>query len=59
MECPECNGTGQEICNNPDHRFINAVAGELGRLGCPVCGHDEEHRVPNTICERCSGTGEI
>ena len=26
-----------DICNNPDHGFIDAVGGEIGRLGCPGC----------------------
>jgi len=59
IECDECNGTGQEICDNPDHGFIGAVAGETGRLGCPVCGHDELHRVAGTTCGKCDGTGTV
>ncbi|MFA6992763.1 MAG: hypothetical protein WC269_05835, partial [Candidatus Gracilibacteria bacterium] len=35
-ECDECNGTGKEICTNPDHGFIEGVGGETQRLGCPV-----------------------
>jgi len=59
MKCKECNGTGMEICNNPDHGFIDAVGGETGRLGCPACGHDELHRIKNTKCEACEGTGNM
>lgn len=57
LKCPECGGTGTEICDNPDHGFISAVGGEIGRLGCPVCGRDELHRVPNSVCEICKGSG--
>uniref|UniRef100_A0A6M3IPN7 Uncharacterized protein n=1 Tax=viral metagenome TaxID=1070528 RepID=A0A6M3IPN7_9ZZZZ len=53
--CPLCKGTGQEICDNPDHGFISAVGGEIRRLGCPCCGHDYEHRIPGTTCEMCGG----
>ena len=58
-ECEVCNGTGKEICDNPDHGFIVGVGGEIGRLGCPCCGHDEDHAIPNTTCEVCNGTGNI
>lgn len=35
-------------CSNPDHSFITAVGGEIGRLGCPVCGHDPDKIIePN------------
>ena len=28
-----------EICNNPDHGFIDALGfHDIGRLGCPGCG---------------------
>ena len=57
MGCSKCHGTGNEICDNPDHGFIDAIGGELGRLGCPACGHDELHRIPNTVCDACNGTG--
>jgi hypothetical protein len=57
--CETCNGTGKEICDNPDHRFIVAVGGEVGRLGCPCCGHDEDHAIPGTVCGDCNGTGEV
>ena len=59
MECPECNGTGNEICDNPDHGFIAGIGGEIGRLGCPCCGHDDEHRIPGTKCGLCNGSGRI
>ena len=37
-----------EICDNPDHGFIEAIPGDVSRLGCPLCGHDEEHRILST-----------
>jgi len=57
MKCELCSGTGREICDNPEHGFIVAVGGEINRLGCPCCGHDENHAIPNTVCEMCNGTG--
>ena len=59
MKCIECNGTGMEICSNPDHGFISAMPGDVGRIGCPCCGSDELHRIPNTKCGVCGGTGVI
>lgn len=59
--CPTCKGHGTEICDNPDHGFIDAVAGvvssDIGRLGCPCCGHDEHCRIPGSVCPDCAGTG--
>lgn len=56
--CKSCNGWGKEICDNPDHGFINAMIGvratDIGRLGCPVCGHDEYHRTKDN-CGDCKG----
>ncbi len=58
--CPLCNGDGKETCNNPDHGFINMAGGDLQRIGCPCCGHDEDHKVPNGgDCDVCNGTGEV
>jgi len=62
--CPECNGDGKETCANPDHGFIGAIGGELQRLGCPVCGHDENFKIYNkdgtqNKCEVCNGTGKV
>lgn len=37
-----------EICNNPDHGFIEAMPGDVGRLGCPVCGFAEDYIVRST-----------
>ena len=37
-----------EICNNPDHGFIDAIGGETARLGCPVCGNNEDCVVEST-----------
>ena len=34
-----------EICDNPDHGFIEVIPGDVSRIGCPLCGHDEEHRI--------------
>lgn len=60
-KCPECGGDGKETCNNPDHGFIAALSWtDVGRLGCPVCGHDPYHKVPKGgACEICSGTGLV
>lgn len=58
--CPCCFGDGKETCDNPDHGFITACGGEIGRLGCPVCGHDEKHKVPGGgSCEICNGKGKV
>ncbi len=54
--CPLCRGDGKETCDNPDHGFISRIGGEIGRLGCPGCGHDPNHKVPNGgSCELCFG----
>jgi hypothetical protein len=58
--CPGCMGDGQETCHNPDHGFIGAMPGEINRLGCPCCGHDEQHKVKNgEQCELCGGDGLV
>jgi hypothetical protein len=59
--CPECGGDGKETCHNPDHGFINMLAfHDIGRLGCPVCGHDKAHKVKNGgDCETCEGSGQV
>lgn len=58
--CPECSGDGKKTCHNPDHGFIVAVGHEIGRLGCPCCGHDERHKVKNGgSCGTCNGTGKV
>lgn len=59
--CPACGGDGKETCNNPDHGFIEAMAGEIGRLGCPVCGHDPNHKVNRgkNVCPLCGGHGNV
>ncbi len=58
--CPDCGGDGKETCNNPDHGLIEVMPGDVGRLGCPVCGHDPDYKVPNGgNCELCKGIGEI
>ena len=55
--CEVCGGDGVETCDNPDHGWTDMGAGELGRLGCPVCGHDPDHKVQGSICPECNGTG--
>ena len=59
--CPCCNGDGQETCTNPDHGFISAMGfHEIGRLGCPLCGHDPKHKVKNGgSCITCDGAGKV
>lgn len=58
--CPDCAGDGKETCHNPDHGFIAAMGGEIGRLGCPCCGHDPAGKVRNGgNCETCAGTGVV
>lgn len=59
--CPSCDGDGKETCHNPDHGFINALGWhEIGRLGCPVCGHDPAHKVyKGGNCDLCEGIGEV
>lgn len=62
FKCPDCGGDGKETCNNPDHGFIHGMMWwhDIGRIGCPVCGHDPEHKVPNGgKCESCNGTGIV
>ena len=54
--CEACGGDGIETCDNPDHGFITAFGGEIGRLGCPCCGHDPNHKMSGP-CPDCSGTG--
>lgn len=59
-KCPECNGWGTEICYNPDHGFIRGIGyGDISRMGCPCCGHDEHNRIRNTVCKKCNGSGTI
>lgn len=58
-KCEECMGTGYEICNNPDHGFISSMPGDIGRLGCPACGHDEQHRIMSSKCPICKGSGMV
>jgi len=35
--CAECHGTRLDTCNNPEHAFIAAMPGDIGRIGCPGC----------------------
>lgn len=59
--CPACGGDGKETCSNPDHGFIEEMPGEIGRLGCPGCGHDPNHKVNRgkNVCPECGGYGEV
>lgn len=59
--CFVCGGDGKETCTNPDHGFISALSfHDVGRIGCPVCGHDPNHKVKNGgDCECCKGTGKL
>lgn len=59
--CPACGGDGKETCSNPDHGFIEAMPGEVGRLGCPGCGHDPKHKVNRgkNVCPECGGHGMV
>jgi hypothetical protein len=60
MECPTCKGDGIERCDNPDHGFIQAMSfTDMGRIGCPLCGHDLEHRIMGCKCPDCNGSGVI
>jgi len=62
LDCPDCNGTGKEICSNPDHGLIDCLGSVrlMGHAnGCPCCGNDELHRIKNSTCGRCDGTGKI
>lgn len=58
--CSACGGDGIETCGNPDHGFIDALSGlagiDIGRLGCPGCGHDPKHKMRGK-CPECNGTG--
>ena len=56
-DCESCGGDGIETCNNPDHGWIQAVGGELNRLGCPCCGHDPNFKMKGP-CPDCNGTGK-
>lgn len=56
--CNKCFGTGNEICDNPDHRFTDALSfRDEGRVGCPCCGHNEKRNISGTICPECNGEG--
>ncbi|ECO5948693.1 hypothetical protein G4F23_002958 [Salmonella enterica] len=61
VTCPDCCGDGKETCHNPDHGFIEAMSfHDLGRIGCPCCGHDAKRKVPNGgKCETCNGSGSV
>lgn len=68
MICSSCGGDGIERCDNPDHGFIHALSfHDIGRSGCPCCGHDEKFRMKHwnheykfyewNKCPECDGTG--
>lgn len=61
VTCPDCGGDGKETCHNPDHGFISMMSfHDIGRLGCPCCGHDEHHKVPKGgPCETCGGAEQV
>lgn len=66
VKCPCCMGDGKETCHNPDHGFIDVMGwNDIGRLGCPVCGHHPKHKVGShranggDPCEECDGKGEV
>lgn len=66
VTCPCCNGDGKETCHNPDHGFISMMSWhDIGRLGCPVCGHHDHHKVGSKKpggsdpCEECDGAGQV
>ncbi|ENF6041375.1 hypothetical protein ABRV10_003410 [Citrobacter amalonaticus] len=61
VTCPDCCGDGKETCHNPDHGFIEAMYfHDMGRIGCPCCGHDDKRKVPNGgKCETCNGSGSV
>ena len=64
--CPDCGGDGKATCHNPEHAFSFAV-GEFPAFGCPICGHDPDHKIMNWTagkwiadpCDSCSGTGAL
>jgi hypothetical protein len=61
IDCPICGGDGKETCTNPDHGLLHALSfHDVGRIGCPVCGHHPRNKVPNGgPCEACDGNGKV
>lgn len=60
MVCPTCGGDGIERCDNPDHGFIKLSGySDIGRIGCPACGHDPQHRIMGCKCPDCNGSGLV
>lgn len=59
--CPDCNGDGKETCHNPDHGLVESlVFHDIGRRGCPGCGHDENYKTGSGLpCETCDGDGTV
>jgi len=69
VDCTSCFGDGIERCDNPDHGFIVSLSfGDVGRVGCPCCGHDEKQRMRHwdrankkyewNKCPDCKGSGK-
>jgi len=60
-ECPDCRGDGKLTCHNPDHGLIDALSfHDIGRIGCPGCGHEENRKVRNGgPCDTCNGKGKV
>ena len=65
VTCPDCSGDGKETCHNPDHGFIGAMSWhDIGRVGCPVCGHHPQAKVGSkradggASCDTCNGVGK-
>lgn len=61
VKCPDCGGDGLETCHNPDHGFLAALSfTDLGRIGCPCCGHHPKGKVRGGgPCDTCNGAKEI
>jgi len=58
--CPDCGGDGIETCTNPDHGLICALSShDIGRIGCPLCGHRDDHKIIGSECPACNGSGKI
>lgn len=56
----DCESEGSEVCENPDHGFISALPGDMGRIGCPICGHDSKNWAVNQyikLWEKINGEG--
>ena len=56
--CPDCEWHWKELCNNPDHWFIDAISSTRYGEKCPVCGRDEYHRTKYD-CSTCKWSWKI